>query len=93
MHSPGKTSWILGLNFFSNYYTVFDYSTQKIGFAKSINYLKPASKSFINWATSGSHLMNLVATHSKSIVYTWVFVVSWALFMVYYCVIKRQTAK
>lgn len=36
MHAPGRTMWILGLNFFINYYTVFDYENRKIGFADSI---------------------------------------------------------
>lgn len=25
MHAPARDDWILGLNFFENYYTVFDY--------------------------------------------------------------------
>ena len=29
--------WILGLNFFENYYTVFDQELKRIGFAPSIN--------------------------------------------------------
>ena len=29
--------WIAGLNFFNNYYTVFDYGQNRIGFAKSIH--------------------------------------------------------
>ena len=37
MHGPHKDYWILGLNFFENYYTVFDYENQSIGFADSIN--------------------------------------------------------
>ena len=28
--------WIMGINFFSKYYSVFDADDQKIGFAKSI---------------------------------------------------------
>jgi hypothetical protein len=37
MHGPHKDYWILGLNFFENYYTVFDYENMQIGFADSIN--------------------------------------------------------
>lgn len=61
MHSPGKEYWILGLNFFNNYYTVFDYEQQAIGFAESINFRGPQSKSFITWALSGTSLLNLSA--------------------------------
>lgn len=45
--------WILGLNFFQDYYAVFDYGEKKIGFADSINMGKAIheSKSFIEWAT------------------------------------------
>jgi len=38
MHGPNKEYWILGLNFFNSYYTVFDYENQAIGFAKSTMY-------------------------------------------------------
>lgn len=52
MHGPHKDYWILGLNFFENYYTVFDYENMQIGFADSINMGKKLSpNSFINWAT------------------------------------------
>jgi hypothetical protein len=62
MHGPHKDYWILGLNFFENYYTVFDYENQQIGFAVSINQGKKASATndFASWATgSDSTLMNL----------------------------------
>lgn len=51
MHGPAKDYWILGLNFFTNYYTVFDYEEQRIGFAPSINFGKKVEMSFVNWAT------------------------------------------
>lgn len=47
MHSPYKTMWTLGLNFFNNYYTVFDYEQQRIGFAKSVNFGIVKSDSFM----------------------------------------------
>lgn len=37
MNSPVMTQWILGLNFFSNYYTVFDQENLRVGFAPSIH--------------------------------------------------------
>ena len=54
MHGPHKPYWILGLNFFNNYYTVFDYKNMQIGFAESINMGKPPNKSFINWCLSSA---------------------------------------
>ena len=54
MHGPHKPYWILGLNFFTNYYTVFDYKNFQIGFAESINMGKPPNKSFINWCLSSA---------------------------------------
>ena len=36
MSSPYMSEWILGLNFFGNYYTVFDQENLKVGFANSI---------------------------------------------------------
>ena len=54
MHGPHKPYWILGLNFFNNYYTVFDYKNLQIGFAESINMGKPTNKSFINWCLSSA---------------------------------------
>lgn len=51
MHAPGRTMWILGLNFFQDYYAVFDYGRRQIGFAESINMGKVSKgKSFIEWA-------------------------------------------
>lgn len=37
MHSPHEEQWILGLNFFHSYYTVFDYENMRIGITPSIN--------------------------------------------------------
>ena len=51
MHAPRRQQWILGINFFANYYTCFDYENHRLGFAKSVNFHKDStSKSFINWA-------------------------------------------
>ena len=58
MHGPHKDYWILGLNFFNNYYTVFDYENKQIGFAKSKNFHITTSSAFTKWATSHS-LLNL----------------------------------
>ena len=35
MHYDDMPFWILGLNFFHNYYTVFDLENKKVGFAPS----------------------------------------------------------
>ena len=37
MTHPTMQVWILGLNFFENYYTVFDQENLKVGFALSKN--------------------------------------------------------
>jgi len=47
MHHPGRNQWILGLNFFNNYYTVFDYGQDSIGFAKSKNFGRKATNGFV----------------------------------------------
>lgn len=55
MHGPSHNSWILGLNFFNSYYTVFDYENQALGFAKSkmfghstpMGFIQASSSSFI----------------------------------------------
>ena len=67
MHAPGRTEWILGVNFFQNYYSVMDYETKRIGLAKSINFGKPGSKKFIDWALSGTFLLNLKALNSVAV--------------------------
>jgi len=48
MHHPGRNEWILGLNFFNNYYTVFDYGENSIGFAKSKNFGRKAKNGFVS---------------------------------------------
>ena len=69
MHGPHKPYWILGLNFFTNYYTVFDYKNKQIGFAESINLDEPPNKGFINWCLSSAGLIGkqeLDAVEDKS---------------------------
>ena len=47
MHGPSHNTWILGLNFFNSYYTVFDYENQQLGFAKSTMYGHSVPMGFI----------------------------------------------
>jgi len=47
MHHAGRDMWILGLNFFNKYYSVFDYGSQSIGFAPSINFDRKSSSKFV----------------------------------------------
>lgn len=53
MHGKHKENWVMGLNFYTRYYAVFDYENQRVGFADSIIKDSPPSKFFINWATKG----------------------------------------
>jgi len=41
--------WIMGMNFFNDYYTVFDYEQNRLGFAKSIN-SNINDLTFLQWA-------------------------------------------
>jgi len=74
MHGPAKDFWILGLNFFTNYYTVFDYENNRIGFAESILMGTKQSSSFINWATGkrnkvalgSAELLNLITAPTEN---------------------------
>lgn len=62
MHGPRKHYWILGLNFFENYYTVFDYENLAIGFADSIHKGEKSDKGFMDWSLgkdAHSALLNL----------------------------------
>lgn len=63
MHGPTSEYWILGLNFFLNYYAVFDYENERLGFAESIVMNKKKSSHFIDWAIgkSDDSLMNLMS--------------------------------
>lgn len=36
MHAPGRNEWLLGVNFFMDYYVVFDYETKQVGIAESV---------------------------------------------------------
>lgn len=94
MHGPHKDYWILGLNFFENYYTVFDYENMQIGFAESINMGKSVSSSFINWATSDKPLlmnlnMNGVVRSHETTAIALIGSAGLFLFLAYYCVMKR----
>ena len=103
MHGPAKDYWILGLNFFTNYYTVFDYENKSIGFAKSVNFLKPVEMSFVNWATGvdteikSPYLMNLAMNldGSQLQMYEQIALVSAlilmiSLFLCHYCKVKQN---
>jgi Eukaryotic aspartyl protease len=37
MSAPNVAHWILGLNFFHGYYTVFDAGRKRVGFARSLH--------------------------------------------------------
>ena len=37
MNAPNVAHWILGLNFFHGYYTVFDAGRKRVGFARSLH--------------------------------------------------------
>lgn len=68
MHAPGRKTWILGLNFFTNYYSVFDYENKRIGFAESkIAYGQP-SKSFMKWVmqTEAAFKLGIAPRESSS---------------------------
>ena len=45
MEHTFSNGWTLGLNFFENYYTVFDQEELKVGFAPSIHKLPPPNLS------------------------------------------------
>lgn len=49
MHGVRSHHWILGLNFFTNYYTVFDYEHKRLGFAQSVIAGSPPSRGFMRW--------------------------------------------
>lgn len=94
MHSPRKDYWILGLNFFENYYTVFDYENMSIGFADSVNQGKKVSKSFIDWATGKQTvpaLMNLQLTSggNDTKIYAFVAMGGFIMFAAYFLIMKK----
>lgn len=63
MHGPSHNSWILGLNFFNSYYTVFDYEKQQLGFAKSTMYGHPVPMGFIQASlVKGAAHINRIVT-------------------------------
>jgi hypothetical protein len=69
MHGPRKSEWILGINFFNLYYTVFDYENKQVGFAKSKDFGKESAKAFTKWFRMSSakrHLLNLDGTTSPT---------------------------
>lgn len=72
MHAPNRKVWILGLNFFTNYYTVFDYHNEQIGFAPSKLFNGKPSSKFMQWVkqtdnASKAKLMNLQSSASDII--------------------------
>ena len=101
MHGPGKEYWILGLNFFNSYYTVFDYENQQIGFAKSKMYGHPVPLAFIQ-ESAAQGLANLkqfmssiggiefeeVSPQNKALIGAGT--VAWALFGAYYLMITKS---
>lgn len=99
MHGPAKDYWILGLNFFENYYTVFDYDNMQIGFADSINKGKYVSNSFINWATGKDTsytrpaLMNLVQIKPHEHLYLRILAGTAAILCGVYCFMMRKATK
>jgi len=100
MHAPGRSEWIMGVNFFQNYYTVMDYTEQKIGFAKSINFGKEGSRNFINWALSGTYLMNLMTEQMRIPEFTLsseillaTSVLAMTFFVAYYAIMRRNRNK
>jgi len=40
MHAKKKRFWLFGLNFFKNYYSVFDYEKYQVCFAPAVNGFK-----------------------------------------------------
>ena len=63
MHNPAHNSWILGLNFFNSYYTVFDYENQALGFAKSKMYGHSVPMGFIQASSTsfvGHHINKMI---------------------------------
>jgi len=95
MHAPHRTEWILGVNFFQNYYAVMDYEHKRLGLAKSIKYGKPGSRQFINWALSEEFLNLIQKVDIRGMEFKdQVLVVSSGLaftfFIIYYLIISRR---
>lgn len=94
MHAPHRREWILGVNFFQNYYSVMDYENQRIGFAPSINFGKPGSRSFIRWALSFMHLksmdVEMPSPTLSSEVLMATTMIALLMFVGYYLVINRK---
>ena len=101
MHGPGQDYWILGLNFFSSYYTVFDYENMQIGFAKSTMYGHPVPLGFIQeTAAQGLSQLRQIITNfgqlefenitpqNKILIGTGT--IAWALFGAYYLIIRKS---
>lgn len=76
-----------------------DYENQRIGFAKSSNWGKPGSRNFINWALSGSQLMNLMTyitvptinLQSEILLFTSIMAITF--FISYYYIVKKNRVK
>ena len=73
MHGPHKENWVMGLNFYTRYYAVFDYENKRVGLAESVLKDAPSSKFFINWATTGLQdlqgIVDSVRNHREYFIY------------------------
>ena len=97
MHGPGKSEWILGLNFFTNYYAVFDYGNQRLGFAESILKGQKISNSFVDFATKEMQQLfakvELPEISSEASMVAATALGGWTLFGLYWYLVKKNSQK